>query len=238
MNEDHANHPVPRHEGHKSHRAAWLRAAVLGADDGIVSTASLMLGVAAAQSSKQAVLTAGVAGLIAGALSMAAGEYVSVSSQRDAERADLHMERRELAENPDAEEHELADIYIRRGLEPKLAMQVARQLHARDALAAHARDELGIDHETLANPLQAAVSSAGSFTAGGLIPVVMGVVFSGAAAAWAIALTAAVALAASGAGGAYIGGGSKVRAGLRVLTGGGLAMALTALVGHFVGAAL
>ena len=238
MNEDRANHPVPRHEGHKSHRAAWLRAAVLGADDGIVSTASLMLGVAAAHSSKQAVLTAGVAGLIAGALSMAAGEYVSVSSQRDAERADLRMERRELAENPDAEEHELADIYIRRGLDPKLAMQVARQLHARDALAAHARDELGIDHETLANPMQAAASSATSFTAGGLVPVAIGVTFTGAAAAWTIALTAVVALAASGAAGAFVGGGSKTRAALRVLTGGGLAMALTALVGHVVGAAL
>ncbi|HEX7963080.1 MAG TPA: VIT family protein [Candidatus Saccharimonadales bacterium] len=234
----HHNHPVPRHGGHKSHRAAWLRAAVLGADDGIVSTASLMLGVAAAHSSKQAVLTAGVAGLIAGALSMAAGEYVSVSSQRDSERADLHLERGELAANPDEELHELADIYIQRGVSTKLAWQVAKQLHAKDALAAHARDELGIEQDALANPWQAAISSATAFTGGGLIPVIIGVLCSGTAAAWTIALTSGAALAISGGIGAYIGGGSKWKAAARVFVGGGLAMALTALVGHLVGAAL
>lgn len=236
--EDHAAHPVPRHEGHKSHRAPWLRAAVLGADDGIVSTASLMLGVAAGGSSRQAVLTAGLAGLIAGALSMAAGEYVSVSSQLDAERADLHMEARQLADNPEEEEHELADIYMRRGVEPALAHQVAAQLHAHNALAAHARDELGINHEVLAKPIQAAVSSALSFTAGGLIPVVMTLLFRGAAASWAIVFTALASLSTLGAIGAVIGGGSRWRAAGRVFVGGGLAMALTALVGRLVGIAI
>jgi vacuolar iron transporter family protein len=222
-------------ENHKSHRAAWLRAAVLGADDGIVSTASLMLGVAAAHSSKQAVLTAGFAGLIAGALSMAAGEYVSVSSQRDSERADLDMEARELAAYGEQELQELTNIYIERGLDQKLARKVAEQLHARDALAAHARDELGIDHEDLAKPLQAAVSSALSFASGAILPVLPALFLTGAAASWAIALISLAALGTLGAIGASVGGGSKPRAALRVFAGGGLAMLITTIVGRLIG---
>lgn len=234
----HHDHPVPRHEGHKSHRAAWLRAAVLGANDGIVSTASLMLGVAAASASKQAILTAGVAGLIAGAMSMAAGEYVSVSSQRDSERADLKLEASELADNPKEELHELQDIYVQRGLQPELALQVAQQLHEHDALAAHARDELGIDHDDLAKPLQAAVSSAVSFTVGAILPVLAAIIWTGAASSWAIVIVSLLALAVSGSIGAFIGGGHRIRAALRVLVGGGLAMLITALVGHLVGTSL
>jgi VIT1/CCC1 family predicted Fe2+/Mn2+ transporter len=237
-NTAHDNHPIPRHEGHKSHRAAWLRASVLGADDGIVSTASLMLGVAAANASKQSILTAGIAGLIAGALSMAAGEYVSVSSQRDSERADLHMEAHELAAFPEEELHELEDIYIRRGLTPGLARQVATQLHEHDALAAHARDELGIDHASLAKPLQAAVSSAASFACGAFLPLLAAIIWSGSASTWAIVATALVGLSISGSVGAFIGGGNRWRAGLRVLAGGGLAMLITSIVGHLVGTTL
>lgn len=237
-NDSHHEHPVPRHEGHKSHRAAWLRAAVLGANDGIVSTASLILGVAAASSSKQAILTAGFAGLIAGAMSMAAGEYVSVSSQRDSERADLKLEASELAASPDEELHELQDIYVQRGLKPDLALQVAQQLHDHDALAAHARDELGIDHEDLSKPWQAAISSASSFTLGAIFPVLAALIWSGHAAIWAIVITSLVALAISGSIGAAIGGGNRIKAAARVLIGGGLAMLITALVGHLVGRAL
>jgi len=235
---DHANHPVPRHEGHKSHRAAWLRASVLGADDGIVSTASLMLGVAATSASKQAVLTAGIAGLIAGAMSMAAGEYVSVSSQRDSERADLHMEAGELKAFPKEELHELKDIYIQRGLTPDLAQQVAVQLHKHDALAAHARDELGIDQQSLAKPLQAASSSAISFACGGALPLLAAIAWSGTANSWAIVVTALASLSISGGIGARIGGGNKWRAGLRVLGGGGLAMLITSVVGRVIGTTL
>lgn len=234
----HANHPVPRHEGHKSHRAAWLRAAVLGADDGIVSTASLMLGVAAAHASQNTILTAGIAGLIAGALSMAAGEFVSVSSQRDSERADLRMEASELASFPKEELHELMDIYIRRGLAPELAQQVAQQLHTHDALAAHARDELGIDHTSLAKPSQAAVSSAISFACGAVLPLLAALPWHGTTGAWAIVVVSLAALGASGGIGAHIGGGARWRAALRVFVGGGLAMLITSIIGHFVGAAL
>lgn len=234
----HADHPVPRHEGHKSHRAAWLRASVLGADDGIVSTASLMLGMVAASTSTQATLTAGFAGLIAGALSMAAGEYVSVSSQRDSERSDLRMEADELKAFPKEELHELQDIYMRRGLTPELAHQVAVQLHEHNALAAHARDELGIDHESLAKPLQAAVSSAASFAFGAFLPLLAALLWRGPAASWAIVITALVALCVSGGVGAFIGGGNRWRAALRVLAGGGLAMLVTSIIGHFVGTAL
>lgn len=234
----HAGHAVPRHEGHKSHRAAWLRAAVLGMDDGVVSTASLMLGVAAAHSSAHTILAAGIAGLVAGALSMAAGEYVSVSSQRDSERADLRIEARELEMNPDEELHELQDIYIRRGLDVDLAAQVAAQLQAHDALAAHARDELGFDHEALARPWQAAMSSAVAFSFGAVMPVLAAMIWRGSADEWAIALTALIALAISGGIGAAIGGGNQLLAALRVLAGGGLAMLITALVGHLIGRAV
>lgn len=223
---------------HKSHRAAWLRASVLGADDGIVSVASIMLGVAAAQTSRGAILTAGIAGLIAGALSMAAGEYVSVSSQRDAEQADLRLEADALEHFKKEELGELEQIYIARGLEPALAREVAKQLHKHDALAAHARDELGIDHEALANPLQAATSSALSFSLGAMLPIIAAVILSGQAALVAVVLVALGSLFILGIVGAVIGGGNKVRAALRVLVGGGLAMAVTALIGKLVGTAV
>lgn len=223
---------------HHSHRAGWLRAAILGADDGIVSTTSLMIGVAAAQTSKQAILTAGIAGMIAGALSMAAGEYVSVSSQLDAERADLSLEAQELKEFANEEMQELEHIYVQRGLEPQLAQEVVKQLHAHDALAAHARDELNIDHTTLAKPLQAAISSAVSFGAGALLPILVALISSSATGPWFIAGAALLLLVILGIVGASIGGGSRWIAALRVLVGGGLAMAITAIIGRLVGVAI
>jgi VIT1/CCC1 family predicted Fe2+/Mn2+ transporter len=226
------------HETHKSHRAGWLRAAVLGVNDGIVSTSSLMLGIAAAAGSHNAILTAGIAGLSAGALSMAIGEYVSVSSQRDSERADIAIEERSLAANPDAELEELAAIYERRGLDEKLALEVAVQLHAHNAVAAHARDELGIDHEALARPVQAAVTSAIAFSIGALIPILATVCATSSMTKWAIVIASLLALGISGAIGASLGGGHKVRAAARVFVGGGVAMAITALIGHFIGAAI
>lgn len=225
-------------EPHKSHRAGWLRAAVLGVNDGVVSTASLMLGVATASASDSAVLTAGVAGLTAGALSMAMGEYVSVSSQRDSERADIAIETRSLANNPEAELTELTHIYINRGLEPTLAATVAQQLHDHDAVAAHARDELGIDHDALARPLQAAFASAAAFSIGALVPVLAAVFSSSSLSQWAIVISSLMALAISGAIGAIIGGGHRVVAAFRVLLGGGAAMAITALIGHLIGTQL
>ena len=230
--------PTPHPEElHKSHRSGWLRAAVLGVNDGIVSTASLMLGVSAASTSQGAVLTAGIAGLAAGALSMAVGEYVSVSSQRDSERADIAIEVRSLAANPDEELQELALIYEKRGLKPALALQVAQQLHDHDAVGAHVRDELGIDHEALANPSQAALASAVAFSIGSLIPILT-TVTSSMKNIWGIVGASLIALAISGAIGAYIGGGHRVRAALRVLVGGAVAMAITAGIGHFIGASL
>ena len=230
-------HPnsTPHQEPHKSHRAAWLRASVLGVNDGIVSTSSLMLGVFAASQSDAAILTAGIAGLVAGALSMAAGEYVSVSSQRDSERADIAIERASLIDNPDEELTELAEIYERRGLDAKLARQVAKQLHDHDAIGAHARDELGFDHEALARPLQAALASASAFSVGALVPIIAAVLSSGNMGAWIVTISSLVALAISGAIGASVGGGHKVRASLRVLAGGGAAMAITYIVGHIIG---
>jgi vacuolar iron transporter family protein len=225
-------------EPHKSHRANWLRAAVLGVNDGVVSTASLMIGVSAASASDKAIITAGIAGLTAGALSMAVGEYVSVSSQRDSERADIAIERRSLDANPDEELAELAHIYEHRGLEPKLATQVARQLHDHDAVAAHVRDELGIDHLQMANPLQAAVASSVSFSAGAIVPVLAAVFASANSSAPVIVVASLITLAISGAVGAFIGGGHRVRAAARVFVGGGAAMAITALIGHLVGTSL
>jgi VIT1/CCC1 family predicted Fe2+/Mn2+ transporter len=223
-------HPL---EVHKSHRSNWLRAAVLGANDGIVSTASLMIGVAASHASNTTVLTAGFAGLTAGALSMAAGEYVSVSSQKDSQHADIEIERRSLAENPDEELAELAHIYEHRGLEPKLALTVAEQLHAHDAEAAHLRDELGINRDDLANPLQASVASALAFALGAAVPIVAAIASDN---TWAIVVLSLISLAVSGGIGAYLGGGHRLRAASRVLLGGGIAMAVTALIGHIVGA--
>jgi len=230
---------TPHKETHKSHRAAWLRAAVLGVNDGVVSTASLMVGVSAAAASKSAILTAGIAGLSAGALSMAAGEYVSVSSQRDSERADIAIEERSLAANPEGELAELAWIYEQRGLDPVLAKKVATQLHKHDAVAAHARDELGIDHESLANPMQASVASASSFAFGAIVPILATILFSGGkGSSMAIVIASLIALAISGAIGAAIGGGHRLLAAGRVLVGGGLAMAVTAFIGHLIGASL
>jgi len=226
------------HEAHKSHRSNWLRASVLGVNDGVVSTASLMLGVSAAQASNSTILTAGIAGLTAGALSMAVGEYVSVSSQRDSEHADIDIERRSLESNPNAELEELAHIYVHRGLEPKLAEEVARQLHDHDAEAAHLRDELGIDREALANPVQASAASAFAFSVGASVPIIAALIAPHGYSALAIVILSLIALAISGAIGAYIGGGHRVRAASRVFFGGGAAMAITAFIGHVVGHSL
>ena len=190
---------MPHRERHRSERIGWLRAAVLGANDGIVSTASLVVGVAAAEATRQDVLIAGVAGLVAGALSMAAGEYVSVSSQADTEQADLTRERHELATQPEAEEDELTGIYVRRGLEPLLARTVARQLAASGALAAHARDELGLTEELAARPLQAALASAATFAVGAGVPVLTILLAPASALLVAVAAVSLVGLVALGA---------------------------------------
>jgi VIT1/CCC1 family predicted Fe2+/Mn2+ transporter len=223
------------HEEHRSYRVGWLRAAVLGANDGIVSTASLVIGVAAANSSRNAVMTAGFAGLIAGAMSMGVGEYISVSSQRDTELADLQIEADALAAHPEDELRELAGIYVRRGLDPELARQVAEQLQAHDAVGAHARDELGITEIAQARPLQASWTSAASFTTAAILPLVaVGLAPRGSR----VAVTAVVALIALfilGVLGAKAGGAPWPRAAARVVVGGGLAMALTAAIGHIVG---
>jgi VIT1/CCC1 family predicted Fe2+/Mn2+ transporter len=225
-------------EDHRTRRVGWLRAAVLGANDGIVSVASLVIGVAAANSSKTAVMTAGFAGLIAGAMSMAVGEYISVSSQRDLETADLLIEAEALEAFPEAELRELAGIYVRRGLKPALAREVAEQLHAHDRLGAHARDELGITDTAKARPFQASWTSAVSFTSAAIVPLVaVGL----APRDLRVAVTAAVALVALatlGVLGARAGGAPWRPAALRVVVGGGLAMALTALIGHVVGAVI
>lgn len=225
-------------EGHLSHRSNWLRAAVLGANDGIVSTASLVLGVAASGASSSAIVTAGIAGLVAGALSMAAGEFVSVSSQRDTEQADLNLERRELRDDPAGELRELASIYEKRGVPPELAQQVAVALTERDALAAHARDELGLEDERRARPLQAAWASALSFSAGAVLPVVaVAVVPTVARAAVCVGVTV-LALAVLGGVGARLGGADPRPATARVVGWGALAMAITAGIGALVGAAV
>jgi VIT1/CCC1 family predicted Fe2+/Mn2+ transporter len=222
-------------ETHRSQHVSWLRAGVLGANDGIVSTAALMMGVAAARGGSGAVLTAGLAGLVGGSMSMAAGEYVSVSSQRDAEHADLAREQDELAQYPDAELRELTEIYVHRGLDRDLAREVAVQLHDHDALGAHLRDELNLDPSTFARPLQAAVVSAIWFALGALIPLLVGLASPNDARVWTVGSVALVALAALGVLGARIGGARLGRASLRVVVGGGLAMALTALIGGLVG---
>ena len=226
---------VSRSEVHLSHRSNWLRAAVLGANDGILSTASLVLGVAASGASGTAIVTAGVAGLVAGALSMAAGEYVSVSSQRDAEQADLRLEQRELSRDPSGELRELAGIYERRGLPPGLASDVALALSRRGALEAHARDELGLDEARLARPFQAAWTSALSFSAGAALPLVaVAVTPAGAREAAAVVVTL-VALAVHGDLGARLGGAPRRRATVRVVAWGAVAMAITAGIGALVG---
>jgi VIT1/CCC1 family predicted Fe2+/Mn2+ transporter len=225
-------------EQHVVERVGWLRAAVLGANDGIVSTASLIAGVASADSSQKSILIAGVAGLVAGALSMAAGEYVSVSSQKDAENADMARERKELAEQPDFELQELADIYVARGLEPTLAREVAQQLMARDALAVHAREELGISELTTAQPITAALASAASFAVGAAVPVAVALFSPEGRVTWLVTVASLICLAALGAVGARAGGANVVRATVRVTFWGALAMALTAAIGHLSGIAV
>jgi VIT1/CCC1 family predicted Fe2+/Mn2+ transporter len=229
---------MPHRERHRSERIGWLRAGVLGANDGIVSTASLVVGVAAADAAPHAVLVAGVAGLVAGALSMAAGEYVSVSSQADTERADLDRERDELAAQPQAEEEELAGIYVQRGLDADLARTVARQLMARGALAAHARDELGLTEELAARPLQAAAASAASFAVGAGVPVLTTVLAPAGVIVPVVGLTSVVCLIALGAMAARIGGAPVVVGAARVTIWGVLAMLVTAVVGKLFGTAV
>jgi vacuolar iron transporter family protein len=228
---------MPPDETHTSHRAGWLRAAVLGANDGIVSTASLVLGVAAAGTGSHGILVAGAAGLMAGAMSMAAGEYVSVSSQADTERADLERERRELATRPKQEHRELAGIYVERGLDAGLASDVATQLMAHDALGAHARDELGISETTTARPIQAALASAITFSVGAALPLIIVVLMPASALMWAVSGSALFFLALLGALAARVGGASMVTAATRVTFWGGLAMALTTGVGWLFGVA-
>lgn len=228
--------PNPHEETHRSHRAAWLRAAVLGLNDGVVSTSSLMLGVLAASGGNDtAVLTAGIAGLAAGALSMAAGEYVSVSSQRDSELSDIEIEKKSIDENPEAEMQELAWIYQKRGLDATLSLEVAKQLHAHDAVNAHIQTELGINNDDLANPLEAAVASAVAFALGALVPILAAIFSTQENGVWVISITSAFLLFVSGAIGAAIGGGHKLKAALRVFIGGGLAMAITFAIGHIIG---
>jgi VIT1/CCC1 family predicted Fe2+/Mn2+ transporter len=222
-------------EAHQSGRAGWLRAAVLGSNDAIVSTASLMVGVAASSASRSAVLVAGIAGLVAGAMSMAVGEYLSVSSQRDAEQADIARETAELAEDAHAELHELATIYAKRGLDKDLALRVAEQLTQHDELGAHLRDELGIDPGALAQPAQAAWISAVSFGTFAMIPIVALLVAPAALRLHAITLVSLASLAALGTLGGHLGGAPLGRAALRVTVGGGLAMAVTAAIGRLIG---
>lgn len=223
------------HEVHRSQHAGWLRAAVLGANDGVVSTASLVIGVAAANTSQQGILLAGVAGLVAGAMSMAAGEYVSVSSQSDTEKADLARERASLASNVEFERDELARIYVNRGLEPALATEVAEQLMAHDALGAHARDEIGISATSRARPIQAAAFSAITFTIGAALPLLVAWLTPGNPLIIAVALSSLVCLAVLGGLAAKVGGASILVGATRVTFWGALAMALTAGVGRIFG---
>lgn len=226
---------MPHKEKHRTDRIGWLRAAVLGANDGIVSTASLVIGVAAAQAEHSAIMIAGVAGLVAGAMSMGAGEYVSVYSQADAERADIEREKKELALSPHHELRELADIYVDRGLDEELALQVAKQLTAHDALAAHARDELGITEVMTARPLQAATFSAISFAVGAALPLAAVAIVAGPAKIYVVAASSLVFLAMLGAVAARAGGANVLMGATRVLFWGAMAMGATALVGKLFG---
>ena len=225
----------PQHEGHRTDRVAWLRAAVLGANDGIVSTASLIVGIASATGDQSTIVLAGIAGLVGGAMSMAAGEYISVSSQADTEKADLALERHELHHYPEHELKELAGIYVKRGLSPKLAAEVAEQLTAHDALAAHARDELGITHELRARPLLAALSSAAAFSLGAALPLLSAVLAPAAHRIPIIMVCSLIFLAALGAAAARAGGAPMLKGALRVVFWSALAMGVTAGVGHWFG---
>lgn len=226
---------MSHHEIHRAHRVGWLRAAVLGANDGIVSTASLIIGVAAANVPHESIILAGVAGLVAGAMSMAAGEYVSVSSQSDTENADLETEKRSLENNFDFEKKELAEIYVSRGLEPDLAMAVSEQLMAHDALGAHARDEIGIVASGAARPVQAALSSAATFTVGAALPLAVAWAIPGSQLIATVAAASLVFLALLGCLAASAGGASLIIGAIRVTFWGALAMALTAGVGRLFG---
>ncbi|OGB01685.1 MAG: hypothetical protein A3E79_09440 [Burkholderiales bacterium RIFCSPHIGHO2_12_FULL_61_11] len=228
--------PRRHFELHRTDRVGWLRAAVLGANDGIVSTASLVVGVAAAHSSQASILVAGVAGLVAGAMSMAAGEYVSVHSQADTEQADLSRERIELEQHPAAEQRELTAIYVTRGLEPELAHQVAEQLMAHDALGAHARDELGISESLSARPVQAALASAASFAVGAALPLAVTALASAQSLIPWVSGTSLAFLALLGIVAAHVGGASVLASARRVTFWGALAMAITAGVGALFGA--
>ena len=225
-------------EHHLVQRIGWLRAAVLGANDGIVSTASLVVGVAAAAVSKSEILLAAVAALVAGAMSMAAGEYVSVSSQADTEKADLARERKELRTNPDAEQDELAAIYVKRGLDQDLARRVARELMEKDALAAHARDELGISKISVAQPVQAALTSAACFSVGAAMPVLAVLLAPAQSVVLAVAASSLIYLAVLGVIGAKTGGAAILPATIRVTFWGALAMAVTAGIGLLIGKAV
>ena len=226
------------HESHLSGRSNWLRAAVLGANDGILSTAGLLVGVAAAAASPEQLWITGAAAVAAGALSMAAGEYVSVSSQADAERADLEIEQRELVVNAEFERQELASIYRKRGLQPALADEVARQLTKHDALGAHARDELGFTPNLRPRPVQAAIASGTAFTGGALLPLVVALLSPHQIVVWAIGLASLVSLALLGAVGAKLGGASTVQGAVRVTFWGAFAMVVTGALGRLVGGVL
>lgn len=236
MNLDQSKTAADLGEHHFVQRIGWLRAAVLGANDGIVSTASLIVGVAAASPERSAILIAGVAGLVAGAMSMAAGEYVSVSSQSDTERADLATERRSLRDSPEAELAELAQIYADRGVDDELAHQVARQLMANDALEAHARDELGISTTTRARPIQAAVTSAATFSIGAALPLATVAIAPVSTAIPAVSVASLFSLGLLGVASARIGGADPVKAAIRVTFWGALAMVATAGIGALFGA--
>ena len=225
-------------ERHRTERIGWLRAAVLGANDGLISTSSLVVGVAAAGPERAAVVLAALAGMVAGSLSMAAGEYVSVSSQSDTERADLAREKQELATQPEFEREELAGIYRARGLSAELAVQVADQLMAHDALGAHARDELGIHEVTRARPIQAAFSSAAAFAVGAAPPVLLAATLPGARLAPVIGITSVVLLGVLGAAAAAMGGAPVARGAVRVMFWGAVAMLCTSLVGRWFGATM
>jgi len=227
----------PHHERHRSEHIGWLRASVLGANDGLISTSSLLVGMAAANATPQIILVTAIAGLTAGALSMAAGEYVSVSSQADTESADMAKERHELEDAPDAELLELTHIYVQRGLDKELAHQVATQLTAHDALGAHLRDELGISEALAAKPVQAALSSAGAFAVGALPPILLAWLWRGSSLSIPISVVTLVLLAALGALAGRLGGASMTKGAVRVLFWGAMAMAATGLIGRLFGVA-
>ena len=228
--------PSILNESHRSQHIGWLRAAVLGANDGIVSTASLILGVAAANSTHENILLTGVAGLVAGAMSMAAGEYVSVSSQADTEKADLDRERKEIATDSDFEQAELAQIYVGRGLDADLAKQVAHQLMAQDALGSHARDELGINESFTARPVQAALASAGAFSVGAIFPLIIVVMLNSNYLILAVSIGSLCFLAMLGIIAAKVGGANVLKGAFRVCFWGALAMIITASIGKLFGA--